>query len=399
MKICILTVIPLQKSLPKDALSYFTSKKVMVGDIVQIPIRNQHKDAIVIHINPIEKEKTIIKESRFKLRPIKKIIGPSPFDPDIFTVGSIVNEYYIGNAIQFFYNTIPQSIPLSHKTSTHKADNEETKVHKKYIMQNSENERFSYYKSFIREKFAQNKSIRICVPTIRQGSVLFEYLKKGIEPYCLFLHSKLTKKQMEEALKKIQNKHSVCFIHTPQFLSVARNDCDTVIVEFESSESYQSQRKPYIDYRVFAETLALHKKQNFILADTFVRTETFNRYENKELETLQKINFTISNNNQHVLLDMKTQENKIFHSQVIESIQKQYSKGSPSLLFSLRASLATSTVCNDCGAVVMYKGSPVTLHENPETGVRFFKSKKFNKTFTSNNFCSRCTSANYRNSV
>ncbi len=394
MKIFVLTVIPLQKSLPKDALSYFTSKDVSVGDIVEVPFRTQYQKAIVLHIKPIEKEKTALKEAKFKLRPVKTIVGSSPFDADIFTVGNIVNEYYVGNAIQFFHNLIPQSIlSLSEKieTNTQKSNNF---FHRKYIFQHSEHERFSYYKSFIREKFAKKQSVRICVPTIHQGNILFENLKKGIESYCVFMHSKLTKKQLEESFETTQKEHSVCFIHTPQFLSIPREDCDTLIVEFESSSSYQSQRKPYIDYRIFAETLALHKKQNFILADTFVRTETFARYESKEIEPLQKINFTIPNKNNHVLLDMKTQKHKIFHSQVIENIKTQYSAQKQILLFSLRASLATSTVCNDCGGVVMYKGSPVTLHKNPETGARFFKSKKFNKTFTSNIVCKECGSWN-----
>ncbi len=399
MHVRIVTVIPLSKSLPKDSLDYFSSKEISLGDLVEIPIRKQTHKAIVVAISDAKEQKAELKEAGFQLRPIKKVIGPSPFDAQFLKTLTELQKYYIGNTSQFFSESISQVI-LDSVESLKKPDFEIKKNEFKketLVLQKPLNERIGFYKTLIRESFAKGESVRFIVPTIQDANILFETLSKGIQDYSFLIHSKKNQKQIIESWNTIVSKdHPICIIHTPQFLCIPRHDTGVIILEQENSHHFQSNKRPYIDGRILTELFARIHNTKLIMSDTLLRTETLVRQQNQELGTVDNLFFRIDSPAEHIVVDMRKEEHKgeILSSEVAKQIAETYRQGKKILLFALRPGLATTTICNDCGTTQTYKGSPLTLHSNPDTGERFFKSKKYNKEFRTNVVCHNCSSWN-----
>ena len=69
----IIEVIPISRSIGSDSLSYFTTKLVSLGDIVDIPLRNKNVFGIVISVKKAEDIKGDIKKAGFQLKKIEKI--------------------------------------------------------------------------------------------------------------------------------------------------------------------------------------------------------------------------------------------------------------------------------------------------------------------------------------
>lgn len=399
MNVQILTVIPLSKSLPKDHLTYFSSKDIAVGDIVEIPIKKKLYKALVTDIETAQNKKALLKDASFKLRAIKKNFGPSPFSPFFIETLHKLSRYYIGSKAQIFSEMIPE--PLLHNLHKLKPDErEETKAEftkERLLFQQPWNERISFYKTLIRESFAKGESVRFVVPTIQTAKMFEEELSKGIKEYCFVFHSKKTSKMLcDDWNTVVSTNHPVCLIHTPAFLAVPRKDCEVLVLEDENSPYYQGNKRPYVDGRIMTELFARTKNVKYIVADTLLRTETLERQKQGAFTIQGHLYFRIESSCEHAVVDMRNDENKkqIIDRGVMRHIHDYLRLGKKVILFALRPGLATTTVCNDCGTTQTYKGSPLTLHIHPETKERYFKSKKYNEIFRSNIVCSECGSWN-----
>lgn len=401
MNVHIVTVIPLSTSLPKDSLEYFSTKEIFLGDIVEIPIRKQTHKAIVTEIKDVKNQKSILKDANFQLKAIKKIIGPSPFDSSFLKTLEGLKQYYVGGMSQIFSESISQIILDNLKKLSLVESQTQKKEFKteKLILQQPWSERVSFYKALVRESFAKGESVRFIAPTIQDVESIFETLAKGIQDYCFIFHSKQTPKQVINSWNGVAaSKHPVCIIQTPQFLCVPRQDTGVIVLEKENSHHYQSNRRPYIDGRILTELFTRVSNIKYIMSDTLLRTETLMRHQNQELGAINNLFFRINSSCEHKVIDMRKEElaYKFLSKEVLESISEAYKEKKKILLFTLRPGLATIIVCNDCGTTQTYKGTPLTLHTNPATGERFFKSKKYNEEFRTNIVCSNCNGWNLR---
>lgn len=400
MKAQILTVIPLSRSLPQDHLSYFSTKQVSLGDIVTIPIRKRTYKGIVIHIADAQKQKANLKDSKYGLRAIEEVLGPSPFAKEFFRTGKAMQEYFLGSLSQIMTDLIPShfienSQNLSQEKKSEKKPSNIRQEHG--VLQNSFIERIAFYKGYIREAFARGESVRICVPTIEHANILGEELARGIKDFCFVFHSKKSKKKLIDQFNQcIESEHPLCLIHTPRFLCVPRSDSQTIVIEYESSPHYRSMKKPFIDGRILAEYFAKASGQKVIYADTLLRTETLTRNKHGELDTINKLLFRIDSEAHHKVIDMRASDTSdtLISNTVLQEIINNYREGKKIVMFSLRPSLATTTVCGDCGTTLMHEGVPLTLHKNPETGERYFKSKKHKEVFDAKTVCENCGSWN-----
>ena len=74
------------------------------------------------------------------------------------------------------------------------------------------------------------------------------------------LHRSLLPKKIIEVWNKIMKEdHPVVIIATGSFLSLPRNDIETIVVERESNKTYKIPRRPYLDIRRVAEIIAEKK--------------------------------------------------------------------------------------------------------------------------------------------
>jgi primosomal protein N' (replication factor Y) len=239
-------------------------------------------------------------------------------------------------------------------------ENEKKNISKeKLIFQAAYEERLESYRMEIRQSFARKKSIFFVLPTIHEATRFHEILKKGVEDNAYLVHGEFSKKKLLESYEAImKNLHPVIIVGTAPFLSIPRGDLGTIIVERESSSSYKTISRPFIDLRLFAELFASEIESRLILADTLVRAETIERYNEHELSELALPSFRLHGARPiivptNIKTDGEKKEFRIISDESKRLVEDVVKNGQNIFLFTLRKGLAPSTVCNDCSTTVL----------------------------------------------
>lgn len=365
----IATVIPIEKGIFKDSLTYFTSKKVEVGSVVSIPLRKKEALAVVIGIKTAEEMKIDLKTSEFPFKKINRVIGENLFLPDFIQATLDTAEYFASATGQIVRLFCPKAILNSwKKTRTAKIGKKSQEEPKNsyfepLILQLPDEERYPFYKSLIREEFAKKHSIIFVLPTVRDVIDAEEKLKKGIEDYAIFFHGQMSAKAMAEKWQKaIDNPHPIIIISTPIFLSIPRNDLATIIVDKEFSEFYKTGNRPFIDIRKFIEFYARRKQAKLVLGDSILRVEDIYQGEAGAFTPATSLKFRFPKSLlEESLIDMKrgndqkeksSEETFVLSEKLKSEITNAISKKENFVIISARKGLATSTVCSDCGAII-----------------------------------------------
>ncbi len=397
----LVTIIPFLKTLQIETLTYFSGKDVMLGDIVSAPVRNKDVEGIVIDIEDVSLQKGDIKDADFNFKKITKVKGSSIFLKSFLESCAYTKDYFVASTGQILNTLIPAVLFTNYESITkEKIDDHKRSAlaREKYAFQAPTEDRLVIYKTYIRESFAKKESVYLCFPTISEAKYFYDNLEKGIEDYSFFLHAGLSKKEFIKKYNAIVGeKHPIVIFSTPSFFFLPRNDFGTLIMERESSASYVSAQKPYIDGRIFAETLSYKQNIKIIFADSILRTETIWRVKNGELAEFRPLNFRLPEKEEEEVIDMRNQKNKDFQilsKKVFLKIRETIEHGGHMFLFTLRKGYATTTVCNDCGTTVTEDGEPLILFEDRQRNLRYFKTIKSKKVYSAERTCVNCESWN-----
>ena len=233
---------------------------------------------------------------------------------------------------------------------------------------------------------------------IRKEKIYFNLLEKGIEGYAFILHGSIPPKKIIENWNKIINeKHPVVIIAVGSFLSLPRNDIETIVVERESSKSYKLQRRPYLDLRLTAECLAKKRNMKIFFADNFLRVETLWRENEGEIMQASPFKFRSLSTALDKLVDMKSYKSpndsfKIFSDEVETLIKKTKDESEQMIILATRRGVAPSTVCGDCQNIVTCNdcSSPVVLHKVGEKS--FFMCHRCGERRSTEEYCKVCGS-------
>lgn len=387
----IVSVIPIDKGIFKDRLSYFSKSDIPLGSIIKVPVRKKTVPALVVEVKSATEIKTELKSQNFTLKKLTAQDVVSFFVPEFVDAAIDTSNYFICHIGQVIKAVTPKVIlenpELFTKTkkiakkSSGRLTDVKTDVS---ILQEPDEERLTYYKSLIRESFAKDSSVFLCLPTISDIDKVVPYLEKGIDQYTLILHSKLSKKEMVDSWSKvIKTKHPVLIIATPLFLSVPRSDIGTIILDQENHSAYKTVTRPLIDLRYFAEKLARHKKINMVLGDTVLRTETIVRHGKGELIALSPLKYRSFSEASQKLINLKETGDKdqkgtpLLSSDLKEIIRKTIDNNERLFLYTTRRGTAGMTVCNDCGMIMTCDDcrSPLVIHKNPDKKYEFICHK------------------------
>src|SRR3989344_550665 len=357
----IIEVIPLRKGIGKETLSYFTLTEAKVGTLISVPIRGSLSPALIVEIREGRSVKSNLRRANFKLQKAGKLLAPAFFTSEFFETAKDMADYFA---------TTPGAV-LKEMSS-------------KIILEN-----------------LQKTKIFILCPTNADVLKIGHLLEKGIEEYAYALHSKTSKKNL---LKKWdsarENSHPIVLIGTESFLSMPRRDMGTIIIEAEGDRNYISRKKPYLDARTFAERLAEKNGSRLIFADKLLRVETYVRQKNAELIRENESGGRNRDKVKSSIVDMKKykpESKKGFISislelkALTESIQKRNGR---LFILSARRGLSVSTVCGDCGTVVLCKNcsAPTTLHKGKNPGENFFLCHRCGEKRTAKEKCLHCGS-------
>lgn len=377
----LVTVAPIARGVNAETLTYFTARDVKEGMLVSIPLRSKKTPALILAVREATIEKTDIKSASFKLKKIGESKGYVLSPSFIRAVEKTARHFAArtGAALESLVpNTVLEETPTTRGTgnaSTGKPPAAATMPKpEKLLLQADDDERETIYKSLIREEFAKKHSVFLCLPTIYDVERMKNALNRGIEEHVFSFHSELGKKELLAQWKKtLKHPHPALIVGTGIFLSLPRNDIETVIIEKEHSAAYKMQHRPFIDFRTFAEMYVRERGGKLIMADLKLRTETLYGRDQHESAEFAPLKFRTASQAKSSLVDMK-EDNKdtVSGKSRFTPIGKNLSallyevaaRGEQLFAFVSRRGLFPVTVCNDCGAIVLCERcrTPLVLH-------------------------------------
>ncbi len=377
----LLNVIPIARSIGKESLSYFTASDVSIGSVVKVPLRKKIVSAIVVSAEEIADVKAEIKNADYETRKVGAIKSAPLLSSAFMLAVKEMSRYFASTSGGILNSVIPKNIlDNAEKIKFTFKTTDRSRAHEKLVIQSDDEERYATYKSLIREEFAKGYSVFFCLPTIQDIKKAFEKLPKGIEQYTYVLHGLLNKKEQIELWNKAANEeHPVLIISTGSFLGIPRNDIGTIIIDKENSRTYKSQSRPFVDIRLFAEKLAEKINAKVILGDLLLRTETIWRHNNAEIFEVAPLKFRSLTTSTQKIIDMKQalpdkaaekeagQEPKfrLFSPELLDLISSNKDNDENLLIFVARRGLFPTTVCGDCGTLIVCNtcSAPTVLHK------------------------------------
>tara|TARA_Y100000310_G_scaffold345189_1_gene462506 strand:+ start:6085 stop:8034 length:1950 start_codon:yes stop_codon:yes gene_type:complete len=417
----ILDCIPISRGVFANSLQYFTSKKILPGAIVRVPLRGKLVPALVISEKPVKTEKSDIRSYSYSIQKISTIESNTSFLPEFVEAVADTADYYAGY-VSATLSALSSKYILDHmgetkqfkKNGAHKSGNKRTnkKVHEpsweqKLFIQGAEKERLAYYKSKIREAFANKSSVFFCLPTIADIERISHEFEKGISKYTIILHSKLPKKVLLENWQKaLDEKHPVLVIATGQFLLLPRQDIKTIIVDKESSGAYKQQVRPHIDIPKFIEFFAQRRKIGLVVGDIILTTESIYEKEAGLMHPASNVKYRFLTENKGVLIDMckyrKKENFRIISKKLATALNETIKNSKQSFLYVARRGLAPYTLCDDCGALVLcddcdgtlvlYKQPPYSTDKKIRATKTSFMCHKCGKMHSGSITCANCDS-------
>lgn len=398
----LINVIPITKSVFHKELSYFSSKKVDLGDLVIVPIRKKDAPAIVTSTQDIKDAKISLKKSDVRLKSIKTVKSRAFLSTEFVKACIKISDFFLSTPSATIKHFVPQTILESSIAYNKPKVNTGNKRYEIDVLQGPKEERLQDYRSLIREQFAKGSSVFFCLPTISEIENFSSELQRGIEKYTFILHSGLTNKKIKDLWKKIlTSTHPVLIIGTSSFLSIPREDINTIVLENENSSLYESRQRPNMDIRNAVNILAFETKKKIIYGDTVVRTET---HHNAGSPIPSRI---LSNANQKIV-DMNdkssshkeadfynTKDFSVLSNDLRRILTKAKDGNEKSILFVNRRGHSPTTICNDCSRVISCEvcESPLVLHKEKEQSKnsKFICHKCLKETIAPNK-CPHCQS-------
>lgn len=399
----IVEVVPIAKGVFKNHLTYFSNQNISVGAMVEIPIKNKTVEAIVSKIKEAETLKTELKKSDFSIKKLGKIKSQNFFLPEFLKATAITADYFACTMGQIIKSLTPKAV-LEEPEINRLADEEERDKIETHCeiqaTQTPEDERWSFYKSLIRETFAKKQSVFWCLPNSSDVEKAENFITRGIEQYVITLHGKLPKREILARWKKILNsEHPVLIIATPLFLSLPQKNISLIFIDKENTASYKDLSRPFLDFRYFAENYARQRKIRLIFGDTVLRSETIYRLGRGEISGISPIKYRLYTEAKQIIAKINTRDEErtnvdSLSRELVWLIENNREKNERLFIFSGRRGLAPLTICRDCQTVVTCDicHTPLVIHKkNTERqSNRFFVCHRCSQIVEINDRCEVC---------
>jgi primosomal protein N' len=388
----IISVIPISRGIPFSELSYYSSEALSAGVLVEIPLGKKNISGIVFSSNSLIESKSQIKQSRFSLKKIKKIIGPSPLgealinglqDASVKTLtpvgallSTMVNELFLET-----FQSVLMNLTLEKKDPAPMS-----------VCYGSFADRADYYKRIIRSAFAEKKSVVFVAPTIRSTENWFNVLSKGISAHSVILHSKKNKRDQKSSLTKIKSSERPLFIcTTPQSAFVPRTDIKTLVLEDEASSLYKTHDRYSADMRVVLRSISDSYGISVVYGDVLPRFET--------LVEAGMTHLSRSFNPERLVVVNTESFRSLLPTEIVELVRYCQKNKKSLFLYTNRKGIAPISRCADCGTSVDCPscGLPIVLRYKVNSSMekeRMFVCSHCASTLPADHHCEYCGSWN-----
>jgi len=398
----VIQVTPLIRGTQLESLSYFSSTEYPVGSFLEVPIRGKNQRAIVTEVRSVSTTKTALKAATFSLRKLPFQADPIVLPETIRQTAEALTKQYPASTGALLFSLLPPDIRNGSQPyprtqlSTH---DEETTPQ---LLTAKIDERFVAYQSFIRSTFAHHGSIMIVVPTAIEVAVASKKLSQGIEDRLVTFSPHQTKKQREDAYRKLVDAATAkLIITTPSHAYLERVDLVAMVIEQSSSAQYVSRERPYLDHRDALITYAKITGRSILLGDTVPRTED-------EVLRREESFFTYGEETKRVAftapLIIITQRDKpkpetpfqLFSKELLISAERTLEARGHVFFYAARRGLAPVVACIDCGYIFRCPDSntPFSLIRTEKNGVeeRWFVSSTSGRRERAADVCTKCGS-------
>ncbi len=415
----IVTVIPLKKGMFRDDLTYFTSKNIAVGNIVETPIRGKKALSLAVSVEEASILKAGLKGAAFNLKKITEDKGPSVWREEFLNAVFRSAEYFASRKSSVAAALLPAIFRENYDAlakigkspeNADKPDSSQNIRPEKMIFQAPFDDRISFYKNMVRSSFAEKKSVFICLPTERDIEIFSSFLSRGIEKFSFSMHGGAKPKKLLENYEKIvSSSHPLLIFGTAPYLSVPIPRLGAIVVEHENSTAYKTLARPYLDMRIFAEIFAGKAGAKFILGDSMLRFESIAKKEVTGWTEIRPLSFRTNFEGDLVISQRgerkdgaDTEENssgaaagakfRILSDRSVRQIKESVEHGKNVFVFSLRKGLATFTVCRDCGESLSCDHclSPVVLYVSKSGNKRMFVCNRCRSEKSPDTVCPNC---------
>ncbi len=409
----ILSVIPILKGVAPEMLTYYANGGVHPGALVRVPVRGKSIPAIVTRVDEAASSKTDIKRLAFTLKKIDGVIAQQCFSEVFMGAVARVANYHASSLGPTLSAIVPKIIfencaeLVAQNADTTTSEPKRTTPR---LIQASYTDRVARYRSFIRESFAQQKSIVVVAPTTVEAETLFDELSHGIAERAFLIVPSLSKKKLLTVWQKALDVDTpVVIVGTPASLALSRRDIGTFIIEHESSPHYKSQTRPFVDARITVHELAASLGAVVIVGDIFARLETSTAAIEAGDESIRP-SFRQDRTKPVALIDMSTtkdnegqqrsqEKKKVMSNEALAALTRSMALGRLSFVYSLRKGHSGFTVCRDCGTVLICDrcAAPMVLHlpkpkNKGEVGERLFECHRCGRVRNTHTVCDDCSS-------
>ena len=173
-------VVPITNSTAqRRTLSYYTTKTVATGALVMVPLQHKEVPGLIVSVSEVRQHKSMLRQSDFALKKITAVLAQSFLTTEFLKAVSRSNEFFLVPSGVLLKQLVPGRI-LQKGTARSSLDKHSHAHYHASIFQGSSNERMQYYKSLVREAFAEEKSVILLVPTIQDAEYLFQIFQKKI---------------------------------------------------------------------------------------------------------------------------------------------------------------------------------------------------------------------------
>lgn len=390
-------IFPIGAGPDKGALSYFTAKDIAEGDTVQITIRGRKVLGIAEHVEDIKQDRSSIRQSSFQLKKIDQVLGQTIHGGNLYKTAKMLARYYLshpGLVLSAITPAIFSDPALKDITPTKSGNVDSVPI----LIQTSKNDRIIYFKKLIREYFAKKESVAIIFPTIQEAKEWRELLSKGIAEHTILFTGDENKKNQRDMVKKAAGSaHPLLLIGTFFAAVLPVQKLGAVIVEHESSNLYETRRRPVIDKRIAAEMFAHVSGVPCYFSDSLLELKTSGRIKLGTASSIEKLSFRIPGKSPDIIdMTIKKPDTSGFRAisaTALDRICDALSRDEQIFIFAFRKNYAATTVCRDCGQGVTCPSCGHTLALLSDTE-RIFFCPRCNENKDPKITCTRCGSWN-----
>ncbi|MEM9337066.1 MAG: hypothetical protein AAGA35_04395 [Patescibacteria group bacterium] len=398
----VIEVVPLQRGVQIESLSYFSSTTYDIGTFLKIPVRGKQISAVVMECKPVSTTKTALKAATFSLRklPQQTAFGRVPASL-LKTVEELTNVVPAKSGA-ILYSLLPPDIRDGSIPYPQVKEHIGTEDPTPQILQAPSHERYVQYRSHIRSSFAHRGSVMFVVPTSADVVVAKEALKSGIEDRMISFSPAQTKKKRVDAYKAFDDlSASKLIICTPSHAYLEREDLTSIIVEQSASSYYLPRFRPYLDHRTILTTYARITNRSLLFGDIVARSEDEHRRRTDEYHTFGEppkrfaidAKLTIVKQNDKPTIETPF---TLFSKELVKTMSTTLESRSNIFLLAARRGLAPVVACFDCGHIFRCpdSGTPYSLMRTYENGEeqRWFLSSTSGKRVPAADVCEQCGS-------